>query len=49
MLMDPYPHQLIQVAVHQYYIQDHVSNLFMNYFNNNHISFSSNKFTKNIF
>ena len=27
MLMDPYPHQQIQVAMHQYYIQYRVSNL----------------------
>ena len=31
MFMDTYLHQLIQVAIHQYYIQDHVSNIFMNY------------------
>jgi len=40
------PHQLIQVAMHQYYIQDHVSNLIMNYFNNIHIRF---RFTTTIF
>ena len=39
-------HQLIQVDVHQYYIQDHVSNIFMNYFNNIHIRFLSIRFTK---
>ena len=38
-------HQLIQVAMHQYYIPDHSSNLIMNYFNNNHLRFSSNIFT----
>ena len=31
------PHQLIQVVMHQYYIQDHVNNLFMNYFNKIHL------------
>jgi len=43
------PHQLIQVTMHQYYIQDRVSNLFINYFNNIHIRFSSNRFTTTIF
>ena len=38
-------HQLIHVTMHQYYIPDLSSNLIMNYFNNIHISFSSNKFT----
>jgi len=38
-------HQLIQVAMHQYYISDHSSNLIMNYFNNNHLRFSSRRFT----
>jgi len=33
MLMDPYPYELTQVDMHQYYIPDHLSNLIMNYFN----------------
>ena len=49
MLMDPYPHQLIQVAMHQYYIPDHSSNLIMNYFNNNHLRFSRSRFTTTSF
>ena len=43
--MDPIPHQLIQVAMHQFYIPDHSINLIMNYFNYNHLRFSSSRFT----
>ena len=43
------PHQLIQLALHQYYIPDHSSNLIMNYFNNNHLRFSRSRFTTTSF
>ena len=42
-------HQLIQVAMYQYYIPDHLSNLIMNYFNNNHLRFSNSRFTTSSF
>ena len=42
----PIPLQLIQVVMHQYFIQYRVSNLFMNYLNNIHIRF---RFTTTIF
>jgi len=42
-------HQLIQVAMHQYYIPDHSSNFFMNYFNNIHLRFSLSRFTTTSF
>ena len=43
------PRQLIQVAMYQYYITDHSSNLIMNYFNNNHLRFSRSRFTTTSF
>ena len=43
------PYQLIQVAMHQYYIQYHSSNLITNYFNNNHLRFSSSRFSTTSF
>jgi len=43
------PIQLIQVTIHQYYTPDHPSNLIMNYFNNNHLRFSSSRFTTTSF
>ena len=44
-LANAYRSILIQVAMYQYYIPDHSSNLIMNYFNNNHLRFSSSRFT----
>ena len=43
------PHQLIQLAIHQYYIPDHSSNLIMNYFNNNNLRFARSRFTPTSF
>ena len=41
------PHQLTQVAMNQYYIPDHSSNINMNYFNNNNFSrFTTTSFKK---
>ena len=39
----------MQVGMHQYYIPDHVSNFFMNYFNNFLLRFSSKIFTRTSF
>jgi len=37
------------MAMHQYYIPDHSSNLITNYFNNNHLRFSRSRFTTTSF